>query len=135
MKLPRGYRLVPEEPSVEMIKAMASQFGVFVGGALAYAQAYRAAISLTPLHCTCEPGSLQLCPYCQMQDDLLKDQITDSYRLSAISDYGLLLRAEDVLKGGTWRRTWHVNHNGIDQSAPSLREAIDKAIIWNRQYN
>ena len=55
--------------------------------------------------------------------------MTDTERLDAIGDYGLCLAAEDTLTDGQWIRRWICHYGEQVLIAPTIREAIDAAVL------
>lgn len=55
--------------------------------------------------------------------------MTDTERLDAIGDHGLCLAAEDTLADGQWTRRWICHYGEKVLTAPTIREAIDSAVL------
>jgi len=55
--------------------------------------------------------------------------VTDTERLDAIGEYGLFISTQDVLKAGTWERTWVCCYGDRMVFAASMRDAIDLAVM------
>lgn len=55
--------------------------------------------------------------------------MNDTQRLDALGQYGLCVVAQDVLVAGNWRREWVASYGTSAIVAPSIREAIDAAVL------
>lgn len=55
--------------------------------------------------------------------------MTDTERLDAIGECGLFISTQDVLKAGTWERTWVCCYGDRIVCAASMRDAIDMAVM------
>jgi hypothetical protein len=55
--------------------------------------------------------------------------VNDTQRLDAIGDYGLCLATHDTLSMGGWSRTWVATYGDRAILAPTIREAIDLAVL------
>lgn len=55
--------------------------------------------------------------------------MNDSQRLDALNDYGLCLATHDTLKNSEWVRVWIVQYDETIMMAPTIREAIDAAVL------
>lgn len=55
--------------------------------------------------------------------------MNDTQRLNALEDYGLCLATHDVLSHSGWTRTWVVVYGERTILAPTIREAIDAAVL------
>jgi hypothetical protein len=55
--------------------------------------------------------------------------VNDTQRLDALNDYGLCLATHDTLQHGTWTRVWVVQYSDRVMLAPTIREAIDAAVL------
>lgn len=55
--------------------------------------------------------------------------MNDTQRLDALSDYGLCLATHDTLSHDGWSRVWVVQYGERIIMAPSIREAIDAAVL------
>ena len=55
--------------------------------------------------------------------------MNDTQRLNALEDYGLCLATHEVLSSAGWQRTWVVCYGERTILAPTIREAIDAAVL------
>lgn len=55
--------------------------------------------------------------------------MNDTQRLDAISDYGLCLATHDSLGHSGWVRVWVVAYGETTLLAPTIRDAIDAAVL------
>lgn len=55
--------------------------------------------------------------------------MNDTQRLDAIGEYGLMITTHDRLIDGAWERKWVVSYSEYSVIAPTLREAIDAAVL------
>lgn len=55
--------------------------------------------------------------------------MNDTQRLDAIGTYGLCLATHDTLQHGSWDRVWVVTYADRTLLAPTIREAIDLAVL------
>lgn len=55
--------------------------------------------------------------------------MNDSQRLDAIGDYGLCVATHDSLQHSQWNRMWVVTYADKAVLAPTIREAIDAAVL------
>ena len=55
--------------------------------------------------------------------------MNDTQRLDAIGDYGLCLATHDSLVHSQWTRVWVVTYLDKAVLSPTIREAIDAAVL------
>jgi hypothetical protein len=55
--------------------------------------------------------------------------MNDTKRLDAIGDYGLCVATHDSLNNSQWTRVWVVTYLDKALLAPTIREAIDGAVL------
>lgn len=55
--------------------------------------------------------------------------MNDTKRLDAIGDYGLCVATHDSLSNTGWARVWVVTYQDKALLAPTIREAIDGAVL------
>jgi hypothetical protein len=55
--------------------------------------------------------------------------VNDTMRLDALNDYGLCLATHDTLSHGQWTRVWVVQYGERVMLGPTIRDAIDAAIL------
>jgi hypothetical protein len=55
--------------------------------------------------------------------------MNDTQRLDALNDYGLCLATHDTLNHGEWFRVWVVQYGETVMMGPTIREAIDAAVL------
>lgn len=55
--------------------------------------------------------------------------MNDTQRLDALGEYGLCLATHDTMRHGQWERIWVCQHGDHIMLAPTIREAIDAAVL------
>jgi hypothetical protein len=55
--------------------------------------------------------------------------VNDTQRLDAIGEYGLCVATHDTLSNTGWDRVWVVTYQDKALLAPTIREAIDGAVL------
>lgn len=55
--------------------------------------------------------------------------MNDTQRLDAIGEYGLCIATHDSLNRSQWQRTWVITYHDKTLLAPTIREAIDAAVL------
>lgn len=55
--------------------------------------------------------------------------LNDTQRLDAIREYGLCLASHEVRTSGGWKSGWVVHYGEHVIVAPTIREAIDAAVL------
>jgi hypothetical protein len=55
--------------------------------------------------------------------------VNDTQRLDALGQYGLCVVTHDTLVAGVWTRQWVAQYGPSAVVAPTIREAIDLAVL------